>query len=89
MSETTAKSNNVQNILVVCVTIIILAVVAGMTMYNLNDRKLMADNIAKAIEKGVDPMTVRCSYASSQDLICVAFAAAGSNHVVQSPLVKK
>lgn len=89
MSETTAKSNNVQSILVVCVTIITLAIVAGATMYNLNDRKLMADNIDKAIEKGVDPMTVRCSYASSQDLICVAFAAGGSSHSVQSPLIKK
>lgn len=77
------------NVLVACVTIVILAIVAGLTIFNLNDRKLMADNINSAIEKGVDPMSVRCSYASSQDLICVAFAASSGSHSVQSPLVKK
>ena len=34
----------------------------------------MANNIQNAIEKGIDPMTVRCSYAKIDDTICVAFA---------------
>lgn len=75
------------NVFIICVTIVFLAVTAGATVYNINDRKLMAENINRAIEKGVDPLSVRCSYASSHDLICVSFAA--SSHNPTSPLVKK
>jgi hypothetical protein len=34
----------------------------------------MSKNINEAITKGIDPLTVRCSYASETDNICVAFA---------------
>jgi hypothetical protein len=47
-------------------------------MYYLNDRKLMAANIENAITKGIDPLSVRCSYARDYDVICVAYAATSS-----------
>jgi hypothetical protein len=47
-------------------------------MYYLNDRKLMAANIENAITKGIDPLSVRCSYAHDYDVICVAYAATSS-----------
>ena len=37
--------------------------------------ELMAKNIEMAISKGVDPLAVRCSYASSADQICIMYAA--------------
>lgn len=37
--------------------------------------ELMAKNIETAISKGVDPLAVRCSYASSTDQICIMYAA--------------
>jgi hypothetical protein len=42
----------------------------------MNERKLMASNIESAITKGIDPLTVRCSYAKDYDTICIAHAAA-------------
>jgi hypothetical protein len=35
----------------------------------------MAANIENAIAKGIDPLTVRCSYAKSDDIVCIAHAA--------------
>jgi hypothetical protein len=32
----------------------------------------MASNIENAIAKGIDPISVRCSYAKSDDIICIA-----------------
>jgi hypothetical protein len=36
----------------------------------------MAANIENAIAKGIDPLTVRCSYVRDYDTICIAHAAA-------------
>lgn len=87
--ETTKQTKNVIMTLIVCATIVALSLVGSSTYFNLNDRELMAENINKAIEKGVDPMSVRCSYANGQDLICVAFATSSSNPNVQSFITKK
>lgn len=73
----------------VCMSIVTLAAIVGITIYNINDRKLMSENINRAVEKGVDPMSVRCSYANDRDLICVAFAASFGNHNPSSPIVNK
>ena len=57
------------------ITLVLLSIVAALCLYGLNDRKLMAANIENAIAKGIDPLTVRCSYARSDDIICIAHAA--------------
>jgi len=57
------------------ITLVLLSIVAAICLYGLNDRKLMASNIENAISKGIDPLTVRCSYARSDDIICIAHAA--------------
>ena len=57
------------------ITLVLLSIVAAICLYGLNDRKLMAANIENAIAKGIDPLTVRCSYARSDDIICIAHAA--------------
>lgn len=60
---------------IISVTIIIVSVILGATVYNINDRVLMAKNIDNAIAKSVDPLSVRCAYANPQDMICVAYGA--------------
>jgi hypothetical protein len=74
MEEVKQRSSNDLN--VVATTIVLLSIIAAVGFYALNDRKLMAANIENAIEKGIDPLTVRCSYAKDYDTICIAHAAA-------------
>ena len=74
MEEVKQKRSN--DLIVVAITIVLLSIVAAVGFYELNDRKLMAANIENAISKGIDPLTVRCSYAHDYDTICIAHAAA-------------
>lgn len=60
----------------ICVTIIIITTIVSIGYYSINDRKLMATNITDAVAKGMDPLSVRCSYATSADVVCVAYASA-------------
>ena len=62
------------SITTVSVTLVLLSIVAATCLYGLNDRKLMAANIENAITKGIDPLAVRCSYAKSDDIVCIAHA---------------
>jgi len=67
---------------IICLTLVLLASVIGLGYYYVTDRTLMANNIDSAIAKGIDPLSVRCSYAKSDDLICVAFASSAQSHNV-------
>lgn len=73
----------------ICVTLIMLTAIISMGYFHVNDRKLMSQNIDSAISKGIDPISVRCSYAASTDTICVAFAASPSSHNVSSQVANK
>lgn len=64
-------------IIAVCTTLVIITTVGSVAFYSINDRKLMSTNITDAVGKGMDPLSVRCSYAKSDDTVCVAYAAAG------------
>jgi hypothetical protein len=66
---------NITVTLAVCVTLIVFALIGGRGYYSVVDRELMSQNIQRAIERGIDPLSVRCSYADSDDLVCVAYAA--------------
>jgi hypothetical protein len=57
------------------VTVIAVAGIWGIVNYTTTSNELMAQNIETAISKGLDPLSVRCSYAHSMDNICVAYAA--------------
>ena len=61
--------------IIVCGTIIAISMILGITVYNLEENNLKSKNIEQAIAKGIDPLSVRCSYADSRDLLCVAYAA--------------
>jgi hypothetical protein len=70
----------IDSTIAICVTLIFLSAIVGLGYYGVNDRKLMAENINTAISKGIDPLSVRCSYAKSDDIICVAFASSAQSH---------
>jgi len=74
MMEKGLSSITTVSISVVSTTLVLLSVVAAICIYGLNDRKLMATNIENAIAKGIDPLAVRCSYAKSDDIVCIAHA---------------
>ena len=60
---------------IIAVALMVIALIFGATFYNVNDRNLMSKNIDAAIAKGLDPISVRCSYVTNTDTICVAYAA--------------
>jgi len=66
------------SILTVCITLIMLSGILSYAHYQINDRNLMAGNIANAISSGVNPLSVRCSYAKSDDAVCIAYSFSGS-----------
>jgi hypothetical protein len=88
MSAKVSDLIKIDSTFIVCITLIALAVVASMGYYYIVDRQLMAGNIDNAVAKGIDPLSVRCSYAKSDDLICVAFAASAQSHNVASTAKK-
>ena len=75
--------------IIVSLTLVLLAAIFGLGYYNISDRSLMAQNIDNAIAKGIDPLSVRCSYAKSDDIICVAFASSAQFHNTGTTTVKK
>ena len=64
------------NILTGCVTGIITVSIISFTVYETItvEKRLMHTNIESAISKGIDPIAVRCSYASPTDNVCLAYA---------------
>jgi pyruvate/oxaloacetate carboxyltransferase len=74
MSE--AKNQNTLITIILCTTIVIGSTVIGAFLYNINDRNNMAKNIEAAIQKGVDPLSVKCSYEMSPTSTCIAYAMA-------------
>jgi hypothetical protein len=67
----------IDSIVVVCITALLLTIVLSAAYYQINDRNLMSKNIADAISAGVNPLSVRCSYAKSDDAVCVAYSFSG------------
>jgi hypothetical protein len=64
----------IDSIFVICVSLIVIVGIGGFTHYHVNDRNLMASNIKDAISSGINPMSVRCSYAKTDDAVCVAYS---------------
>jgi hypothetical protein len=74
MNET--KPTNIEVITgIISVGLVLITAIGSIGYYNIQDRTLMASNLESAIAKGVDPLSVRCSYVSGTDTVCVAYAA--------------
>ena len=76
------------NVITICITLFFLTAIVCLGWYHIHDRTLMADNMNTAITKGIDPLSVRCSYVKSDDIICVAFAASAQSHNVAQQVKK-
>jgi hypothetical protein len=73
MSESTKNFDLIT--VVVCIAIVCVAMIVGITVYKMNDRNNMAKNIEAAIAKGMDPLSVKCSYETHPGAICITYAA--------------
>jgi len=69
-----AKKDNTVLQITIAATIVTVSAIVGVSIYNINDRALMAKNIEQAITKGVDPLSVKCSYQTQTDPICVTYS---------------
>jgi len=74
------ESNNKSYAVIFSITVIVISAIIAICIYGLNERKLMASNIENAMSKGIDPLSVRCSYARGDDIICVTHAASGTRY---------
>jgi len=74
MSETRKNAELIT--VIVCITIAVCSVIIGGFLYNINDRNNMSKNIDAAIQKGVDPLSVKCSYETTPTSTCIAYAMA-------------
>jgi hypothetical protein len=81
--------NDIDKLAIVCLTIVVLVSVFAVSVYQVNDRVLMSKNIQEAISKGIDPISVRCSYSRIDDPVCIVFAATKDENVLQSVTPKK
>lgn len=60
--------------LMVCITLAVCSSIAAFTIYNINDRNNMAKNIESAIQKGIDPISVKCAYETAANAVCIAYS---------------
>ena len=65
-------------VFVISVLIGIMTLIGSITFYKYNELQAIRSNIESAIVKGIDPIAVRCAYASERDVVCVAYAANAS-----------
>ncbi len=69
----------------ICATIIITAAIVGAYVYHLNDRNRMSQNIENAINKGIDPISVKCAYETQVNSTCIAYAATAAARAKWTP----
>lgn len=55
-----------------CISVVLISIVVSYAMYAIKENELMSQNIESAIQKGIDPISVRCSYALGTDNVCIA-----------------
>lgn len=72
------------NLFLICITTMIVVFILSITTYYINQNILMSANIEKAVAKGVDPLSVRCAYAVSQDILCITYTSSAKQIVVES-----
>ena len=65
-------------VFIISVLIGVMTLIGSVTFYQYNELNAMKSNIESAIVKGIDPIAVRCAYASERDVVCVAYAANSS-----------
>lgn len=60
--------------IIICITLAVCSCIAGFTIYQTNDRNNMSKNIESAIQKGIDPISVKCAYETTTNAVCIAYS---------------
>jgi hypothetical protein len=60
--------------IILCITCAVCSCIAAFTIYNTNDRNNMSKNIESAIQKGIDPISVKCAYETTTNTVCIAYS---------------
>lgn len=66
-----------------------ISIVASIAYYYTKEQENISKTMALAMERGIDPMAVRCSYAKTDDMVCVAYSASGKKAESVPMLSKK
>jgi len=76
LTETKESSKMQKEVItvIVCITLAVCSSIAAFTIYNINDRNNMAKNIESAIQKGIDPISVKCAYETATNAVCIAYS---------------
>ena len=61
---------------IISLLIALVSTIGSVVYYHVNELKSIESNVQSAIEKGIDPIAVRCAYANERDVVCVAYASA-------------
>ena len=61
---------------IISLLIAFVSLIGSVVYYHVNQLKSIETNVQSAIEKGIDPIAVRCAYANERDVVCVAYASA-------------
>ncbi len=78
--------------IILAVVVCFVSVIGSLTYSSVKQNENVAKSMALAMEKGIDPMAVRCSYAERNDTVCIAYAASGKKAEIAPgvrPEVKK
>ena len=67
---------NENHTFIISLLIAFVSLIGSVVYYNVNQLKSIESNVQSAIEKGIDPIAVRCAYANERDVVCVAYASA-------------
>jgi len=66
---------------------LILVIILAFWNFKITESNLMSKNIQDAMSKGIDPLSVRCTYAADTDNICLAYALRSREHNTDLPAV--
>lgn len=87
---------SLSNTLILIIGAFILSLIGLIAWYNIEkeESQLIAQNIKYAIDKGIDPLAVRCAYASGGkiDTICVLYITHNKSKDlgdISTPLIRK
>lgn len=74
-------------VFIISILLALITLVVSITFYKYSELKSVERNVESAIVKGIDPIAVRCAYASERDVVCVAHAA--SHQAIKETILKK
>lgn len=60
--------------IIVAFTLVIMCAILSTVIYKYQEKTMLMKNIELAMNKGVDPIAVRCAYAGHDDALCIAYS---------------